>query len=186
MLGIIGAMEEEIAILKTHMLIEKEFNKAGMTFIKGQINKKPIVLVRSGIGKVNAAMCTQILIDFFEVDAIVNTGIAGAIDNILNIGDVVISTDVIQTDFDATGFGYEAGQIPRMDTKAFKADEDLIDLLLKQCQKKKLDINVVKGRISTMDKFVSENELKNKIKRDFNAYCTEMGRGSHSTCSLSE
>lgn len=174
MIGIIGAMEEEVSKIKSLMLISQQITKAGMNFTKGKLEKKDVVVVRSGIGKVNAGICTQILIDLFNVDLVINTGIAGAIDNMLDIGDIVVSTDALQTDMDASGFGYEIGQIPRMDTKAFKADEYLVNLAVEKCRDILKNNNVFKGRISTMDKFVSDNDLKNKIKRDFGAYCTEM------------
>ena len=114
MLGIIGAMEEEVAGLKEKMVVEQTIQRASMEFLKGSLEGKPVVVVRCGIGKVNAAICTQILADEFHVDAIVNTGIAGSLKNEINIGDIVLSTDTMQHDMDATGFGYEYGIIPRM------------------------------------------------------------------------
>lgn len=126
-IGIIGAMEEEVALLKEQMQIEKKVEKASMEFCAGKLNGQEAVVVRSGIGKVNAGICTQILVDLFEVDAVINTGIAGSLDARIDIGDLVISTDALHHDMDAVNFGYELGQIPRMDTLAFPADEKLIE-----------------------------------------------------------
>ncbi|MEG0794751.1 MAG: 5'-methylthioadenosine/S-adenosylhomocysteine nucleosidase, partial [Bacilli bacterium] len=91
-LGVIGAMEEEVKILKDKMNIEETVDVAGMEFYKGTLDNKNIVLVRSGVGKVNMATCTQILIDKFNVTALVNSGVAGTMDKNLNQGDIVIST----------------------------------------------------------------------------------------------
>ena len=174
MIGIIGAMEEEVANIKNPMSDIEIIEKANMSFVKGKIDGKELVVVRSGIGKVNAGICTQILADIFAVSVVINTGIAGAINNNINIGDIVISTDAVQTDMDATAFGYELGQIPRMEMKAFPADEKLIELAVQKCKEVNPDINIFKGRISTMDKFVAGKEIKKEIEKKFNAFCTEM------------
>ena len=128
LIGIIGAMEEEVSQLKEKMTDVRITKKAEMEFCKGILNGKAVVVVRSGIGKVNAGICAQILVDDYQVDCIINTGIAGSLKNEINIGDIVVSTDTVQHDMDATGFGYPLGQIPRMDTLAFPADEKLIAL----------------------------------------------------------
>ena len=174
MIGIIGAMEEEVANIKNLMSDIEIIEKANMSFVKGKIDGKELVVVRSGIGKVNAGICTQILADIFAVSVVINTGIAGAINNNINIGDIVVSTDAVQTDMDATAFGYELGQIPRMEVKAFPADEKLIELAVQKCKEVNPDINIFKGRISTMDKFVAGKEIKKEIEKKFNAFCTEM------------
>ena len=123
--GIIGAMEEEVAKLKTAMTEIEEKNKAGMSFLKGKLYGKDVVVVRSGIGKVNAAICTQILIDNYKISRVINTGVAGGLYSELNVGDIVISSDALYHDFDVTGFDYEAGVIPRMKTSTFTADKEL-------------------------------------------------------------
>lgn len=104
-IGIIGAMEVEVAILKEKMEDVRIIKKASMDFYEGILAGKKVVVVRSGIGKVNAGICAQILADVFSVDAIINTGIAGSLNKNINIGDIVLSTDVVQHDMDATGFG---------------------------------------------------------------------------------
>lgn len=172
--GIIGAMDEEVDILKDEMDIKDTKNIASMDFYIGKLENKEIVLVRCGIGKVNAAICTQVLIDNFSVDLVINTGVAGAMHDDLNILDVVVSDDVLYHDLDVTGFGYKLGEIPRMDSSSFKADKSLIDIALNAAESVLIEEKVLKGRIVSGDIFVSSMELKEKINKEFNAYCTEM------------
>jgi len=126
-IGIIGAMDEEVNQIKVVMTDVKIKKKAGMDFYEGSLYGKYIIVVRSGIGKVNASICTQILIDEYEVEGVINTGIAGSLKNEINIGDIVLSTDVLYHDMDATNFGYEYGVIPRMDSSIFVADPYLLE-----------------------------------------------------------
>ena len=128
MIGIIGAMEEEVSALKEEMQAEEVKEIAGMTFVKGLLCGRDAVVVRSGIGKVNAALCAQILASEFGVDMLVNTGIAGSLDARIDIGDIVISTDALYHDMDASKFGDPVGQIPRMDVFSFEADPRLVEL----------------------------------------------------------
>ena len=104
-IGIIGAMEEEVSVLKEMMTVEEIVNYASMTFCKGVLCGKDVVIVRSGIGKVNAGICAQILVDKFNAAMLINTGIAGSLDAAIDIGDMVISTDLVEHDMDATAFG---------------------------------------------------------------------------------
>lgn len=173
-IGIIGAMDEEIAALKEEMTIESTTTKASMVFYKGTLLGKQVVLVRSGIGKVNAAACTQILADLFQVNYVINTGIAGSLNAAIDIGDIVISSDVLHHDMDATGFGYPLGQIPRMDTLSFTADERLVALAQKTCEQVNPDIHTHVGRIVSGDQFISDKDVKNRICHNFNGFCTEM------------
>ncbi len=170
MIGIIGAMDEEVEQIVQVMEVEKEEVKASMTFKAG----KEVVIVRSGIGKVNAAVCTQILVDDFGVDYVINTGIAGSLNAKIDIGDIVISSDVLHHDVDATGFGYAVGQIPRMDTLSFQADEQLIELAKAACKKVVPSIGAHVGRIVSGDQFISDKAVKDKITANFKGYCTEM------------
>ena len=140
MIGIIGAMEEEVAELKKDMQIDETIEQAGMVFCKGSLGGKDVVIVRSGIGKVNAGICAQILVDRFDVDTLINTGIAGSLDAQIDIGDMVISTDALHHDMDATIFGDPAGQIPRMDTLSFPADEKLVKKAVAANEKANPDI----------------------------------------------
>lgn len=174
MLGIIGAMDEEVSKLKECMKDVTVTQKAGMNFFKGRLNKKEVVVVRSGIGKVNAAICAQILVDEFEVSALINTGIAGSLKNEINIGDVVVSSDVLHHDMDAVAFGYALGQVPRMEVLSFEADKRLIELAEISCKKVNPEIGVFVGRIVSGDQFVSSKEKKDWIFKTFDGYCTEM------------
>ena len=174
MIGIIGAMDEEVAMLKEKLTEVQVETKAAMDFYKGKLEGKDVVVVRSGIGKVNAGMCTQILADVFSVDAIINTGIAGSLNKNINIGDIVISTDVVQHDMDATGFGYRKGQIPQMPVFFFNADDNLRRLAAEVCKEVNPDIQVFEGRIASGDQFVCDQDVKNRIVSEFSAYATEM------------
>lgn len=173
-IGIIGAMEEEVAAIKDKMQISGVLKKASMEFYKGTLQGKPIVVVRSGIGKVNAGLCTQILVDMFDVKMVINTGIAGSLDAKIDIGDIVISTEALQHDMDATQFGYPLGQIPRMETLAFPADEKMVRAAKEACEKVNPEIHVFTGRIVTGDQFVASSEVKDRIKANFDGLCTEM------------
>lgn len=173
-IGIIGAMDVEVDTLKKDMKVKREVQRAGMTFCQGELCGQEAVVVRSGVGQVNAAICTQIVIDEFHVTAVVNTGIAGALKAEINIGDLVISTDLVQHDMDATGFGYPLGQIPQMEVFSFQADERLSNLAKKACEEVNPEIQVFQGRIVSGDQFVSDRAVKEKIAGNFDGYCTEM------------
>jgi len=174
MLGIIGAMDVEVKELREMMENPQAQTVAGMTFYEGTIKGKQVVVVRSGIGKVNAGLCSQILVDRYHVDGIINTGIAGSLRNEINIGDIVLSTTAVQHDMDASGFGYEVGEIPQMGIKEFPTDDTLRELAIKCCQQANPDIQTFSGRIASGDQFISSKEKKNWIHDTFDAYCTEM------------
>lgn len=173
-IGIIGAMEEEVAKLKENIQIQETSVIAGMEFCQGICEGQNVVIVRSGIGKVNAAVCTQILCDVFKVNAIINTGVAGSLKNEINIGDIVLSEDALQHDMDATGFGYDPGVIPRMEESIFKGDETLLKLAQKVCQEVNPDIQVFRGRVVSGDQFISDHDVKQRIVNSFGGFCTEM------------
>ena len=173
-IGIIGAMEVEVAILKEKMEDVRIIKKASMAFYEGILAGRKVLVVRSGIGKVNAGICAQILADVFSVDAIINTGIAGSLNKNINIGDIVLSTDVVQHDMDATGFGYRKGQIPQMPVFFFNADDNLRRLAAEVCKEVNPDIQVFEGRIASGDQFVCDQDVKNRIVSEFSAYATEM------------
>ena len=177
-IGIIGAMEEEVEMLKEKMDSEKVIKKASMEFHQGALNGKQVVVVRSGIGKVNAGICAQILADVFQVDAIINTGIAGSLQAEINIGDLVISTDALQHDMDAREFGYERGQIPRMGVLSFPADERLVAAAKASCEKVNPEISVFTGRVVTGDQFIASRQVKEEIKGWSRGLCTEMEGGA--------
>lgn len=177
-IGIIGAMDEEVDILVELMDIKETLTKASLKFYQGTLQGKDIVLVKCGIGKVNAALCAQILISEFDVDAVVNTGVAGALNEKLDVNDIVISTEALQYDMDARSFGYEKGIIPRMETSVFKADERLIEAAYKSSVEETKTHKVLKGRVVTGDIFISSKELKEELVNDFSAYCGEMEGGA--------
>ena len=172
--GIIGAMEEEIILLKEKMEIEVVVKKASMEFYQGTLNGKEVVLVKSGIGKVNAGLCAQILVDVFNVNRLINTGIAGSLKAEINIGDIVLSSDTLQHDMDARAFGYARGEIPRMDTLSFPADPELIGMAKAACEEVNPEIQVFVGRVVTGDQFVAGRETKEEIASWTDGYCTEM------------
>ena len=173
-IGIIGAMEEEVAILKQEMDIEETVEYASMQFCKGVLCGKNVVIVRSGIGKVNAAICAQILADKFDVKVLINTGVAGSLDAAIDIGDMVISTDLVEHDMDTTIFGDPLGQVPRMDTFSFPAEQILIEKAVVANEEANPDIKTFTGRIVSGDQFVSSAEVKEKLVKNFQAKCTEM------------
>ena len=179
-IGIIGAMDKEVRTLIQMMDIEKTVDKASLKFYIGKLEGKDVVLVQCGIGKVNSALCAQILISEFDVDAVVNTGVAGAIHSSLDVNDIVISTEAIQYDVDATAFGYKKGQIPQMENSVFKADETLMETAYQSSleQAEGEDFKIVKGRVATGDIFISSKELKEELENDFKAYCGEMEGGA--------
>ncbi|MGM0369159.1 MAG: 5'-methylthioadenosine/adenosylhomocysteine nucleosidase [Bacillota bacterium] len=176
-IGIMGAMEIEIKILKEDMDLEDKVKKAGMIFYVGHLAETKIVLVKSGIGKVNAAICTQILIDDFNITQLIFTGVAGAIDSDLEVEDIIISTDLIQHDVDATAFGNrQAGEIPELDRIAFDADEKLINLAFEAGENvlQGEENKVYKGRVLSGDQFISDKTKVQELKEQFAGHCTEM------------
>ena len=174
MIGIIGAMEEEVASLKEEMDVQEIVEKAGMMFCKGILCGQKVVVVRSGVGKVNAGICAQILVDLFQVDLLINTGIAGSLDARIDIGDMVISTDALQHDMDASVFGDPVGQIPRLDTFSFPADEALARKAIRANEKANPDIRTFTGRIVSGDQFICSKEVKGRIVENFHPLCVEM------------
>lgn len=174
MIGIIGAMEEEVARLKEEMEIKEIIEKAGMSFAKGMLEGKEVVIVRSGIGKVNMAVCAQILADVFQVDTLINTGVAGSLDAAIDIGDIVISTDAVQHDMDTSVFGDKLGQVPRMDIYAFPADPRLVEAAVAANKEANPDIHTFTGRVLTGDQFISGTEKKEWLIKEFDGKCAEM------------
>lgn len=172
--GIIGAMDIEIEMLLAELTETRTVTRAGMTFHEGKVGDTEAVIVRCGIGKVNAGICVQILADLFNVDCVINTGIAGSLSNRLDIGDIVISTDAIQHDMDVTKLGYVPGEIPQIGVVSFTADPKLRTRAVKACRKAAPDINVMEGRITTGDQFIASMDRKREIIEVFGGLCTEM------------
>lgn len=172
-IGLIGAMAEEIENIEERLAGETVTEQAGIRFMEGTFCGKPIVLCKSGVGKVNAAMCTQLLIDRFGVDAVIFTGVAGALDPSLEIGDLVISTDCQQHDMDASPLGFPRGTIPFADTSVFRADESLVALAAAASESVG-DGRAVLGRVLSGDQFIADRETVKLLREQLGGACTEM------------
>ena len=177
-IGIIGAMEEEVASLKEESEISKTTTIAEMEFCEGTLEGKKVVIVQCGMGKVNAGICAQTLINNFGCTKIINTGVAGSLDNQLDIGDIVVSVDAVQHDFTVEDIGFQKGEIPYTDRISFPADEDMKALAIEAVEESKLDVKVYEGRVCTGDQFISTNEQKAAITSSFGGMCCEMEGGA--------
>ncbi|PYZ98771.1 5'-methylthioadenosine/S-adenosylhomocysteine nucleosidase [Alteribacter lacisalsi] len=174
--GIIGAMEEEVELLKKKMNIRDEQVIAGCEFFLGKLQGVEVVLAKSGIGKVNAAISTTLMNQLYHTDAIINTGSAGGFHSELAVGDVVISTEVRYNDVDATVFGYEFGQVPRMPA-FYEPDEDLM-VIAKRCAEE-VGVRAVPGLIISGDSFMSDHQRVEEVRKRFkDPYCSEMEAGA--------
>lgn len=162
--GLIGAMDEEIAFLLEKMTDKKEHIIANSLFVEGKINDQAVVLLKSGIGKVNAAMATTILMERFQPNVVINTGSAGGFSHNLSVGDIVISQEVVHHDVDATAFDYEYGQVPRLPA-TFKADQQLLNRTKHVMEQ--LDLNYEVGLIATGDSFMSDEAKITRLKEIF-------------------
>jgi adenosylhomocysteine nucleosidase len=166
-IAIIGAMEEEVALLRANITNPQTETIAGCEYTSGTMKDKEVILLRSGIGKVNAAMSTAVLLQHFKPDAIINTGSAGGFDPSLNVGDVVISTEVRHHDVDVTAFGYEYGQVPQLPA-AFTADDKLMKAAVESVRELG-DAQVVSGLIATGDSFMNDPARVEAIRDKFTA-----------------
>jgi adenosylhomocysteine nucleosidase len=185
-IGIIGAMLEEVEHLQEKMIVKQTVRHAGIQFTEGSFSGKSIVVCKSGVGKVNAAMCTQALIDFFKVDAVVFTGVAGALDPSLNIGDIVISTDCMQHDMDVTALGFPRGTIPYQETSIFLADTLLSSAAYKASVKLFPD-RVKLGRVLSGDQFIADRDNVQSLFNELLGACTEMeGAATAQVCVANE
>lgn len=180
-IGIIVAMKEELDAILSKLNLKNSYELFDLTFYECEFNDIECVLVECGIGKVNAARSTQILIDNMKVDYILNVGVAGGLTKDLNVCDIVIGEKLVQHDFDLTAFNYEKGFIPSVG-KYFNSDEYLVKLSMDSCE----GLNVHKGVIASGDIFVTEEKMTDKINSKFNALCTEMeGASIAQVCQLS-
>lgn len=184
-IGIIGAMVEEIDLLHKHVQVTGSFDKAGITYVEGTLHGRPVLFCKSGVGKVNAAVCTQLMIDA-GVDCVLFTGVAGAVDPSLNIGDIVVSTTCIQHDMDCTPLGFARGQIPFQDVWEFEADPQLMELALGACERL-FPGRSTRGRILSGDQFVASRENVRLLHEQLNGACTEMeGAALAQVCAMNE
>ena len=185
-LGIIAAMDEEYEEILKIMEVSKKEKYFEKEFIIGKIKNTECVLTKSGVGKVNAARTAQLMIDNLNVDAIINVGSAGALNQELNYGDIIISTSCIQHDFDITCFDHPKGYITDIGVE-IKADEKLIDKLEKASKKIDKSVKVVKGIIATGDQFYNSPRIKKNLRETFNAECDDMeGAAIAQVCMLCE
>lgn len=181
-IGIIGAMGIEVKFLLSQLEPEpgesspRKTAAGGMSFAEGRISGVSVVIVQSGVGKVNAALCAQRLIIQFNVTHIINTGIAGAVAHGLNVFDFVVSTDALYHDMDASGFGYKAGEIPQMECSDFPADKAMAEAAQSVFESLPEFHNhsLVLGRIASGDQFISSTDAKARIARLFAPACVEM------------
>lgn len=176
-LGIIGAMAVEVETLKEKMEEKAIAVIAGMEFCEGVLEGLPAVVVQCGVGKVNAAMCAQILCSSYRVTHLVNTGIAGSLCNELDVGDLLVSQDAIYHDFDCNAFGYPHCKVPGMDVIAFPADETMIELAVTAAEEVHPG-HIKLGRVATGDQFVCTREQKENIVALTQGLCTEMEGGA--------
>lgn len=172
--GIIGAMDVEVNHLKETMKICNTRIVAGQEYCEGTIGNIEVVVVKCGVGKVRAGMSVQVLHDLFHVTHIINTGVAGSLNNHLNIGDVLVSKDAVYHDVDATNFGYALGEIPASGCLYYLADEKMRKAAVEAAQKAAPEICVLEGRVASGDSFIRTKEKKDWIKKNFNADCCEM------------
>ena len=172
-LGIIGAMQVEVEILLGQMDNKTARTVAGSEFCEGTLEGVDVVVVQCGVGKVNAALCAQILSSCFGVTHLVNTGIAGSLSAALDIGDLVVSEDAMYHDFDCVHFGYPYGRVPGMDVTAFPADETLARFAFEAAEAVNPG-HIRMGRIASGDKFVAEKDVKDAIIAATGGLCTEM------------
>ena len=171
--GIIGAMDVEVERICQNVSGPILHQVCGLDFLEGFLAETPVVVVRSGVGKVNAALCAQLLITKFKITHLINTGVAGALASGLNVLDLVISTEVMYHDVDATNWGYENCTVPGM-PRTFVANQELVKIAAAACEKLFPNKTIIQGIIASGDQFIGSNEMKNKIKELCNPACVEM------------
>lgn len=171
-IGIIGAMAEEIELLHEHVKVAAKVVQAGITFYEGMLHGKEVIYCKSGVGKVNAAVCTQLLLQR-GATCVLFTGVAGALDPQLNIGDIVISTSCLQHDMDCSALGYARGTIPFQARSEFAADEQLIEFAAAACERR-LPGRSLKGKVLSGDQFIASRETVEMLHTSFQGACAEM------------
>nr|WP_166238349.1 5'-methylthioadenosine/adenosylhomocysteine nucleosidase [Paenibacillus turpanensis] len=172
-IGLIGAMQEEVERFLPEMSQVQEFTKAGTVYYEGQLRGQHVVLCKCGVGKVNAAVCTQVLIDTYGVEQIIFTGVAGALHPELNIGDIVVSTECMQHDMDVTALGFAKGIIPYAEVSVFPASQQLVEAALRSSEKL-AHVGVKQGRVLSGDQFVADRQLVNALHQELGGVCVEM------------
>ena len=173
-IGTIGAMDVEVSSLKEAAKATEVTKIAEMEFCRGNLGNKKVVIVKCGMGKVNAGICAHTLINDFHCTKIINTGVAGSLDNKIDIGDIVVSTDAVQHDYDVEAIGFKKGEIPYTGLYAFPADETLRAAAVKAVKEAAPAVHAYEGRVCSGDQFISTKEQKDKITSDFGGMCCEM------------
>ncbi len=171
-IGIIGAMAEEIERLHQSVEITSEVTTAGITYYEGTWHGKQVIYCKSGVGKVNAAVCTQLLLHH-GADCVLFTGVAGAVDPSLNIGDIVVSTSCMQHDMDCSPLGFERGVIPFHPSSQFNADEQLVALAMNACDRL-FPGRSMKGKVLSGDQFIASRETVQMFHEQLQGTCAEM------------
>ena len=183
--GIIGAMDAEVTSLQESLTDAKTEVIADMTFVSGKLGETEAVVVKCGMGKVNAAICAHTLINRYGVTKVINTGVGGSLDNRIDIGDIVVSTEAVQHDYDVSIIGFRKGEIPYTGLVAFPADPDLREEAVKAIRETAPEIKVFEGRVCSGDQFIASSEQKQQILDNFGGLCCEMeGAAIAQTCYL--
>ncbi len=173
-IGIIGAMDEEVDMLKNSLTDMKVTTVAGMDFCEGKLDGTDSVVVKCNMGKVNAGVCAQLLISRFEVGCVINTGVAGSLDAKIDIGDIVVSTEAVQHDYDLVPIGGKPGELLDYGIVAFKADDDMRRYAVEAVRETAPEVKAFEGRICSGDQFIASKEQKARIVDTFGGLCCEM------------
>lgn len=191
-IGIIGAEKQEVELLFTALTFlgkSVAVTKRGpLEFHEGSLAGVSVVVVCCGIGKVNAALCAQILISEFAVSSLVNTGSAGGLDSALSVLDMVVSTDAVQHDFDTTIFGYKMGQVPGAESPFYTADETLRKIAMTAFSRAEgMTGKMIEGRIASGDSFITDGNRRERIIELFSPQCVEMeGAAIAQVCTINK
>ena len=173
-IGIIGAMDLEVEKLIDAMTDREVVEYGKRKFYVGKLSGVKTVLARCGVGKVNAGITVQMMVDKFGIGAIINTGVAGSLNEKIDIGDIVLATGAVYHDVEAVAFGYKPGQVPQMDVFEFPTDEKLVSLAEEACHKVNPDVKTFRGRVASGDQFIASKDVKKRIKEQFDPMCVEM------------
>lgn len=173
-IGIMGAMDSEIKNLLSEMKNVEIQEKAGIKFYLGELQGKEVVVFKSGVGKVNASMSTTMAIENFQANKIIFTGVAGAVENKLNIGDIVISQNLVQHDYDTTAFGRKKGLVPGSKDGLFTADSELVKSAKNASEKVLKNQKIYLGTIATGDQFIADKNKVVQLREEFGAWAVEM------------
>ena len=185
--GILGAMEEEVSLLREEMQDRSERTVCGRTFYSGTLRGKQVVLCLCGIGKVHAGVCAALLIEEFGCTRILNTGVAGSLRNEIDILDMVISTDAVQHDMDVTPLGYAPGEFPDFGCVSFPADEEMRQALKEAARKAVPESQIFEGRVCSGDQFIDKLSQRERINAQFDGSCCEMEGGAIAqVCAISK